>query len=145
MRNGKPGISSFDMFATAHAIRSELRTMGGNLLGLNSTIMKLANGDDDSRASLDGRIGSREAGKVSSRQIGKTVSSRQGGVGPKSTPARTANLLGNPYMRRYEGPDANGRYNFGLDGSPAIGEYYDVYESESNRLSSGTRTLRTRR
>lgn len=134
MRNGKPGISSFDMFATAHAIRSELRTMGGNLLGLNSTIMKLANGDDDSRASLDGRIGSREAGKVSSRQIGKTVSSRQGGVGPKSTPARTANLLGNPYMRRYEGPDANGRYNFGLDGSPAIGEYYDVYESESNRL-----------
>ena len=134
MRNGKPGISSFDMFATAHAIRSEMRTMGGNLLGLNSTIMKLANGDDDSRASLDGRIGSREVSKVSSRQIGKTVSSRQGGVGPKSTPARTANLLGNPYMRRYEGPDANGRYNFGLDGSPAIGEYYDVYESESNRL-----------
>ena len=134
MRTGKPGISSFDMFATGHAIRSELRTMGGNLLGLNSTIMKLGNGDDNSRASLDPFIGTREVSKVASRQIGKTVSSTQGGVGPTSTPARTANLLGNPYMRRYEGPGANGRYNFGLPGSPSIGEYYDVYESENNHL-----------
>ena len=55
MRTGKPCISSFDMFATGHAIRSELRTMGGNLLGLNSTIMKLGNGDNNSRASLDPR------------------------------------------------------------------------------------------
>ena len=134
MRTGKPGISSFDMFATGHAIRSELRTMGGNLLGLNSTLMKLSNGDDETRASLDQRIGSREVRKVTSRQIGRTVSSTSGGVGPKSTPARTANLLGNPYMRRYEGPGANGSYNFGLQGSPAIGEYYDVYESEENHL-----------
>ena len=134
MRTGKPGISSFDMFATGHAIRSELRTMGGNLLGLNSTLMKLSNGDDESRASLDPRIGAREVRKVTSRQIGRTVSSASGGVGPKSTPARTANLLGNPYMRRYEGPGANGSYNFGLQGSPAIGEYYDVYESEENHL-----------
>lgn len=134
MRNGKPGISSYDLFATGHAIRSELRTMGGNLLGLNSTIMKLSDGDDDSRASLDARIGAREVTKVSRRQIGRTVSSTSGGVGPKSTPARTANLLGNPYMRRYEGPGANGSYNFGLPGAPAIGEYYDVYESEENHL-----------
>ena len=134
MITGKPGISSFDMFATGHAIRSELRTMGGNLLGLNSTIMKLSNGDDDSSTSLDSQIGAREVRKVTSRQIGRTVSSTSGGVGPTSTPARTANLLGNPYMRRYEGPDANGSYNFGLQGSPAIGEYYDVYESEENHL-----------
>lgn len=134
MRTGKPGISSFDAFAIGHAIRAELRTMGGNLFGLNSTIMKLSNGDDDSRASLDERIGAREARKVTSRRIGGSASSVVGGLGPKSTPARTANLLGNPYMRRYEGPTANGSYNFGLDGSPAIGEYYDVYESEQNHL-----------
>ena len=85
MRTGKPGISSFDMFATGHAIRSELRTMGGNLLGLNSTLMKLSNGDDESRASLDPRIGAREVRKVTSRQIGSTVSSTSGGVGPTST------------------------------------------------------------
>ena len=134
MMNGKPGISSFDLFATGQAIKQELRTMGSNLLGLNSAIMKLSNGDDNSRASLDARIGSREVRKVLPRQIGKTVSSLYGGLGPTSTPARTANLLGNPYMRRYEGPDANGRYNFGLDGSPAIGEYYDVYESENHHV-----------
>lgn len=134
MKTGKPGISSYDMFATGHAIRSELRTMGGNLLGLNSTIMKLSNGDDESRASLDPTIGAREVRKVTSRQIGRTVSSTSGGVGPMSTPARTANLLGNPYMRRYEAPGSNGTYNFGLQGAPAIGEFYDVYESEENHL-----------
>ena len=134
MKTGKPGISSFDMFATGHAIRTELRNMGGNLLGLNSTLMKLSNGDDDSSASLDPQIGAREVRKVTSRQIGRTVSSTRGGLGPTSTPARTANLLGNPYMRRYEGPAANGTYFFGLQGSPAIGEYYDVYESEENHL-----------
>lgn len=133
MRNGKPGISSFDMFATGHAIRQELKTMGGNLLGLNSTIMKLVNGDDNSPASLDPWIGTREVTRVSRRQIGRTVSSNSGGVGPRSTPARTANLLGNPYMRRYEGPNATS-YNFGLPGAPAIGEYYDVYESEEHRV-----------
>lgn len=134
MRTGKPGISSFDMFATGHAIRSELRTMGGNLLGLNSALMKLSNGDDNSRASLDYQIGAREVRKVTPRQIGRTVSSTRGGLGPTSTPARSANLLGNPYMRRYEEPGANGSYNFGLQGSPSIGEYYDVYESEENRV-----------
>lgn len=133
MRNGKPGISSYDMFATGHAIRQELRHMGGNLLGLNSTLMKLSNGDDDSRASLDERIGAREVTRVSRRQIGRTVSSNSGGVGPKSTPARVANLLGNPYMRRYEDP-GNTSYNFGLPDAPAIGEYYDVYESEQHRV-----------
>jgi hypothetical protein len=122
------------MFATGHAIRSELRTMGGNLFNLNSTLMKLSNGDDNRRASLDYQIGAREVGRTTSRQIGKTVSSTRGGLGPTSTPARSANLLGNPYMRRYEGPGANGSYNFGLQGSPAIGEYYDVYESEENHL-----------
>ncbi len=131
--NGKPGISSYDKFAIGHSIRSELRTMGGNLLGLNSTIMKLSNGDDDSRASLDERLGAREVTRVSRRQIGRTVSSNSGGVGPKSTPARTANLLGNPYMRRYEGPGSTS-YNFGLPNAPAIGEYYDVYESEQNHV-----------
>lgn len=134
MITGKPGISSFDMFATGHAIRTELRNMGGNLFGLNSTLMKLSNGDDNSSASLDYQIGAREVGKVTSRQIGRTVSSTRGGLGPTSTPARTANMLGNPTMRRYEGPTANGTYNFGLQGSPAIGEYYDVYESENNHL-----------
>ena len=133
MRNGKPGISSYDMFATGHAIRQELRHMGGNLLGLNSTLMKLSNGDDDSRASLDERIGAREVTRVSRRQIGRTVSSNSGGVGPKSTPARVANLLGNPYMRRYEDP-GNTSYNFGLPDAPSIGEYYDVYESEQHRV-----------
>lgn len=131
---GKPGISSYDMFATGHAIRQELRTMGGNLLGLNSTLMKLSNGDDNSRASLDSRIGAREVSNVSKRKIGHTASSTSGGLGPTSTAARSANLLGNPYMRRYEGPASNGRHNFGLDGSPDIGEYYDVYESENNHL-----------
>ena len=53
MKGGKPGISSYDMFATGHAIRSELRNMGGNLFGLNTALMKLSNGDDESRASLD--------------------------------------------------------------------------------------------
>ena len=134
MKSGKPGISSFDMFATGHAIRSELRTMGGNLFGLNSTLMKLSNGDDNRRASLDYQIGAREVGRTMSRQIGKTVSSTRGGLGPTSTPARSANLLGNPYMRRYEEPGANGSYNFGLQGAPAIGEYYDVYESEQNHV-----------
>ena len=134
MRSGKPGISSYDMFAMGHAIRQELKSMGGNLLNLNSSIMKLSDGDDESRASLDPVIGTREVRKVSGRQIGHTVSSTRGGLGPTSTPARTANLLGNPYMRRYEGPDANGSYNFGLPGSPSVGEYYDVYESENNRL-----------
>ena len=133
MRNGKPGISSYDMFATGHAIRQELMHMGGNLLGLNSTLMKLSNGDDESRARLDERIGAREVSRVSRRQIGRTVSSNSGGVGPKSTPARVANLLGNPYMRRYEGPGSTS-YNFGLPDAPAIGEYYDVYESEQNHL-----------
>lgn len=133
MRNGKPGISSYDMFATGHAIREELRHMGGNLLGLNSTLMKLSNGDDESRGRLDERIGAREVSRVSRRQIGKTVSSNSGGVGPKSTPARVANLLGNPYMRRYEEPGTSS-YNFGLPGAPAIGEYYDVYESEEHRV-----------
>lgn len=133
MRAGKPGISSFDMFATGHAIRQELKSMGGNLLGLNSSIMKLANGDDDSIASLDPTIGTREVSRTRSRQIGRTVSSTQGGLGPTSTPARSANLLGNPTIRRYEG-HANGSYNFGLPGSPGIGQYYDVYESEGNRL-----------
>lgn len=134
MSTGKPGISSYDKFALGHAIRTDLKTLGGNLLGLNSTIMKLSNGDDDSRARLDWTIGSREVRRVMPKQIGRTVSSTTGGVGPRSTPARTANLLGNPYMRRYEGPAANGRYNFGLDGAPAIGEYYDVYESENNHV-----------
>ena len=134
MKTGKPGISSFDMFATGRAIRSELRTMGGNLIGLDSSLRKLSNGDDDSSASLDPQIGAREVRKVTSRQIGRTVSSTMGGLGPMSTPARTANMLGNPYMRRYEGPAANGTYFFGLQGSPAIGEYYDVYESEENHL-----------
>lgn len=133
MRNGKPGISSYDMFATGHAIRQELRHMGGNLLGLNSTLMKLSNGDDDSRATLDERIGAREVTRVSRRQIGRTVSSNSGGVGPKSTPARVANLLGNPYMRRYEDPGSTS-YNFGLPDAPAIGEYYDVYESEQHHV-----------
>ena len=134
MRTGKPGISSFDKFAMGQAIRSELRTLGGNLFGLNSAIMKLSNGDDFSRATLDPTIGARTVHKVSARQIGKTVSSNSGGLGPTSTPARTANLLGNPYMRRYEGPYANGRFNFGLPGAPSIGEYYDVYESENHRV-----------
>ena len=134
MRNGKPGISSFDMFATGRAIREELRSMGGSLFGLNSTIMKLSNGDDRSPARLDEQIGAREVSKVSGRRIGGPASSSRGGVGPRSTPARTANLLGNPYMRRYEGPDANGSYFFGLPGAPSIGEYYDVYESEQNHL-----------
>ena len=134
MKTGKPGISSFDMFATGRAIRSELRTMGGNLIGLDSSLRKLSNGDDDSSASFDPQIGAREVRKVTSRQIGRTVSSTMGGLGPMSTPARTANMLGNPYMRRYEGPAANGTYFFGLQGSPAIGEYYDVYESEENHL-----------
>ena len=134
MINGKPGISSYDMFSIGRAIRTDLKTMGGNLLGLNSVIMKLSNGDDDSRAHLDPTIGARTVHKVSGRQIGKTVSSNSGGVGPMSTPARTANILGNPYMRRYEGPTANGSYNFGMQGAPSIGEYYDVYESEENRL-----------
>lgn len=134
MINGFPGISSYDKFAIGHAIRQELRTMGGNLLGLNSTLMKLTNGDDDSRPTLDARIGAREVTKVSRRQIGGRASSAYGGVGPKSTPARTANLLGNPYMRRYEDPGSDGTYNFGLPGAPAIGEYYDVYESEGNHL-----------
>lgn len=134
MINGKPGISSYDMFAMGHAIRSELRAIGGNLFNYNSTLMKLSNGDDDFYASLDPAIGTREVRKVSRRQIGSTVSSKRGGVGPTSTPARTASLLGNPYMRRYEGPDANGSYNFGLPGSPSVGEYYDVYESENNHL-----------
>lgn len=133
MRNGKPGISSYDMFATGHAIRQELMHMGGNLFGLNSTLMKLSNGDDESRTRLDERIGTREVSRVSRRQIGRTVSSNSGGVGPKSTPARVANLLGNPYMRRYEGPGSTS-YNFGLPDAPAIGEYYDVYESEQNHL-----------
>ena len=134
MKNGKPGISSYDMFATGHAIRQELKTMGGNLLGLNSSLMKLSNGDDNSRASLDPLIGTREVSRVHHRQIGRTVSSTQGGLGPTSTPARSANLLGNPNMRRYEGHGGNGSYNFGLQGSPAIGQYYDVYESEENHL-----------
>ena len=133
MRTGKPGISSYDMFATGHAIRQELRSVGGNLLGLNSSLMKLSNGDDDSRASLDPTIGTREVSRARSRQIGRTVSSTQGGLGPTSTAARSANLLGNPNMRRYEG-HAGGSYNFGLQGSPAIGQYYDVYESEENHL-----------
>ena len=133
MRTGKPGVSSFDMFATGHAIRQELRTMGGNLLGLNSSLMKLSNGDDETRASLDPTIGTREVSRARSRQIGRTVSSTQGGLGPTSTPARTANLLGNPTIRRYEG-HANGSYNFGLPDSPSIGQYYDVYESEQNHL-----------
>ena len=133
MRIGKPGISSFDMFATGHAIRQELRSMGGNLFGLNSSLMKLTNGDDNSRASLDPTIGTREVSRARSRQIGKTVSSTQGGLGPTSTAARSANLLGNPTIRRYEGNN-NGSYNFGLQGSPAIGQYYDVYESEKNHL-----------
>lgn len=134
MRTGKPGISSFDKFALGHAIRSELRTMGGNLLNLNSTLMKLSNGDDHSRASIDPAIGTREVRKVSSRKIGHTVSSKKGGLGPTSTPARVANMLGNPYARRYEDPSDTGSYNFGLPGSPAVGEYYDVYESENNHL-----------
>lgn len=122
------------MFATGRAIREQLRTMGGNLFGLNSVFGKISNGDDNSRASLDQNIGAREVTKINARQIGRRVSSMRGGVGPTSTPARTANLLGNPVMRRYEGPNANGRYNFGLPGSPSIGEYYDVYESENNHL-----------
>ena len=134
MITGKPGISSYDMFAVGHAIRTELKNMGGNLFGLNSAIMKLSNGDDNSRASLDYTIGAREVRRVAPRQIGKTVSSTSGGLGPTSTPARTANLLGNPSMRRYEVPGSIGSYNFGLDGSPSVGEYYDVYESEGNHL-----------
>ena len=134
MRTGKPGISSFDMFATGHAIRQELNALGGNIFGLNSALMKLSNGDDNSRASLDPSIGTREVTKINRRQIGQTVSSTRGGLGPTSTPARSANLLGNPYMRRYESPGSNGSYNFGLQGSPAIGQYYDVYESEENHL-----------
>ena len=134
MVSGKPGISSYNKFAIGGAIKSELRNMGGNLFALNSTIMKLSDGDDDTRATLDARIGAREVSRVSSRQIGRTVSSTSGGLGPTSTPARSANLLGNPYMRRYEGPNARGTYNFGLNGSPSIGEYYDVYESEENHV-----------
>lgn len=134
MRGGKPGISSYDMFATGKAIRQDLLSLGGNIFNLNSSLMKLSNGDDDRKASLDYRIGAREVRRQNSRQIGKTVSSTSGGLGPMSTPARSANLLGNPYMRRYEGPNSSGKHNFGLDGSPAIGEYYDVYESEGNRL-----------
>ena len=65
MKTGKPGISSYDMFATGHAIRQELRALGGNLLGLNSSLMKLANGDDNSRASLDPTIG--KGGKPSTQ------------------------------------------------------------------------------
>ena len=134
MITGKPGISSYNKFSVGHAIRSELRNMGGNLYALNSTIMKLSDGQDDTRASLDARIGAREVERVNARQIGKTVSSTSGGLGPTSTPARSANILGNPYMRRYESPSAKGTYNFGLPDSPSIGEYYDVYESENNRL-----------
>ena len=134
MIGGKPGISSFDMFATGHAIRQELKALGGNIFNINSTLMKISNGDDNGRAGIDSGIGAREVRRQNSRQIGKTVSSTSGGLGPMSTAARSANLLGNPYMRRYEGPDSNGKHNFGLDGSPAIGEYYDVYESESNHL-----------
>lgn len=134
MKTGKPGISSYDMFSTGHAIREGLRTMGGNLFGLNTALMKLSNGDDESRASLDPTIGAREVRRVTNRQIGRTVSSTSGGLGPTSTAARSANLLGNPTMRRYEGHGGSGSYNFGLQGAPSIGEYYDVYESENNHL-----------
>ena len=134
MKLGFPGISSYDMFSTGRAIKSDLMAMGGNIFNLNSSLMKLTNGDDESRASLDYQIGAREVTKVSQRQIGKTVSSNRGGLGPTSTPARSANMLGNPTLRRYEGVGSNGRYNFGLDGAPAIGEYYDVYESEAHHL-----------
>lgn len=131
---GKPGISSFDKFAIGGAIKSELRTMAGNLFGLNTAIMKLSNGDDETSASLDPVIGTRTVHKVAARKIGNTVSSASGGLGPMSTPARSANILGNPYMRRYEAPGANRSYNLGLAGSPMIGEYYDVYESEAHRV-----------
>ena len=131
---GKPGISSFDKFALGNAIKSEIRSVAGSLFGLNSSIMKLSDGDDNSPASLDPVIGTRTVHKVSGRKIGSTVSSTRGGLGPMSTPARTANLLGNPYMRRYEGPNGGGTYNLGMPGSPMIGQYYDVYESENNRV-----------
>ena len=133
MKSGKPGISSYDMFATGHAIRQELAAIGGNIFGLNTTLMKLSDGDDNGRASLDYTIGSREVRRRPQRQIGHTVSSVSGGLGPTSTPARTANLLGNPTIRRYES-NRGGPYRFDLKGSPAIGEYYDIYESEGNRL-----------
>ena len=131
---GIPGISSYQNFATAAAIKGELMTMGGNLLNLNSTFAKLTNGDDSSRPSLDSTIGNRTVRRVSARKIGNTVSSTVGGLGPKSTPARTANILGNPYRRRYEPGNANGTYTNGLPDAPAIGQYYDVYESEQHRL-----------
>jgi hypothetical protein len=38
---GKPGISSFDKFSIGNAIKSNLRTMGGNLLNLNEAFLKL--------------------------------------------------------------------------------------------------------
>lgn len=135
MIGGKPGISSYNLFATGHAIRQELKTLGGNIFGTNTALMKISNGDDDNtRGTLDYQIGAREVRTIRPHQIGKTVSSTSGGVGPTSTPARTANLLGNPYMRRYDGPGANSRHNFGLDGSPNIGEYYDVYGNLENHV-----------
>ena len=133
MISGIPGISSYDMFSIGRTIKSELKTLGGNLLGLNSAVMKLSNGDDDERAGIDPRIGAREVTTASRRRIGGPASSKLGGLGPKSTPARTANILGNPYMRRYEDP-GSATYRFGLSDAPAIGEYYDVYESENHRV-----------
>lgn len=138
---GKPGLSSFDKFAMGSAIKSELLTTAGNLIGLNSTLMKLSNGDDSGFGGVpDPSIGARAVrvgnnqSKATSRRIGQSASSSTGGLGPMSTAARTANLLGNPTMRRYEKPNANGTFNFGLAGSPSIGEYYDVYESEEHRV-----------
>ena len=41
MRIGKPGISSFDKFATGHAIRTELRAMGAEEEQVQSMIDKI--------------------------------------------------------------------------------------------------------
>ena len=85
---GKLGISSFDKFALASTLKSEIRNTAGNLFELNSSLMKLSNGDDDSRASLDPNIGTRTVQKRANRKIGGSASSTSGGLGPMSTAAR---------------------------------------------------------
>lgn len=74
--------------------------------------------------------------RVVSREIGKSLLAR-------ITYTTDLNCIRNPYSRRYENPDNTGvgNFNFGLPDSPKIGQLYDVYWHEDDRIEFLDRTV----
>ena len=91
---------------------------------------------------LDGRMIGNSNGsaelltRVVARQIGESL------LG-KMTYTTDINCIRNPFSRRYETPNNTGigNFNFGFPDSPLIGQLYDVYYHENDRVEFLDRTV----